>query len=632
MSNAEQNAIFDDWTTLVGGVNSGEHPARVPRTQAYRAINASFRGGSISTRPGFNHVPVNIELEGEREVFEKGNFQGCAYYRGDGARYLVVAIGGWIFVIDPIKGTTRNIGNDVGQNDPTVDRMQFEQVDRWLVIQDGINRPVILENNTARRSDPDAYSTLTVLSNSIPATDDQPEVPAVYAQGEIPVSYYMAFGQGRLFFARKNTNEFLAGDLLIGGLEENALLATENVYLAGGGSFKLPDELGNITGMTFMDQIDTSLGVGALIVHAENGIAAYDVAQARSQWGTQQIGRVIYKGPAATCPETLVNVNNEIYFMSKDGIRSIKQAVADFTTMIDTPLSREINVDLEKATPWLDHMTDSFVFDKRVMFLGLPFRFKREEDRVDVAHRCLFVMDYDYSSQLRGQSAKPVYDGMWTGFNFLGGTSGIFGDAEHAYVIAERNGVNGIYELSSTSYRDDERNIETRIYTKGYDFQSDNRYNPVFPHSLKVLSHVDLWLEGLRDEVDIDVFFTTDDQPQWYSLGEWSHSAPYSYANAPSLSYIPFATERPYPDFQTFSAPDDVQDITCRNKNKGYYFQLRIDIKGYARIRMGRLKGKHEPSEPVYAEQHDIPETQLNITPPDDFAYNADHGRHEVYA
>jgi hypothetical protein len=389
---------------------------------------------------------------------------------------------------------------------------------------------------------------------------------------------------------------------------------------------KLPAELGNITGMTFLQQIDTSLGIGPLVVHAENGIAVYEVQIPRTQWGDQQIGRVIYQGPSAVSPESMARVNNELYFLSKEGIRSINQARADFSTMIDTPLSRELNFDFQYQTPWLDKYTDAFVFDKRIFWLGLPTREKRENNEVDVHHRALFVMDYDYSSELRGQSKKPVYDGIWTGLKYLGGVAGLFNNRERCFLFAVENKTNVLYELDPKLHHDDQRLIQSRLYTRGYDFRSDNRFNPVFPHNAKLLEHVDLWIEGMRDDVGIDVYYTNDDQPVWYNLGEkWEYRAPYLYKDAPTGTDIPIATERPFPDFQTFSADDTPEDITCKNQNRGYYFQLRIDISGYARIRMGRLKAKNDPSERSGAEPHYLPQDRLNVPSPDDYSYNSDN-------
>jgi hypothetical protein len=129
----------------------------------------------------------------------------------------------------------------------------------------------------------------------------------------------------------------------------------------------------------------------------------------------------------------------------------------------------------------------------------------------------------------------------------------------------------------------------------------------------------------MKDDVDIDIHYTRDDSPEWYKMGKtWKNYTPYLYKDAPSGKNIPVATARPHPEFQTCSSDDTPEKITERNRNVGYFFQLRIDLTGYVSIRQGRLKGKQRASERSNAGQIDMPEDQLNNPPIDDFTYNSD--------
>ena len=631
---ADKTAVFDGWASLVHGVNSGDHPSRINETQAFRAINTTFRGGNITTRPGMKQRKLVFTNEFDERKFENGAFQGCAYYRTEANRYIVCAIDGYIFAIDPYDYLVTNISSEVGQNDPNIYRMQFQQMDIFMVIQDGINQPIILEGMSARRSDPNKKSLWSPVEIMNPdeivgyPDADPPILPQDpiwrYAEGEIPTAYFMAFGQGRLFWARRNSNEWEAGDIVLGGEAENALLNTENEFLAEGGSFKLPSALGNITGMTFLQQIDTTLGIGPLLVQAEFGIAVYEVGLPRKQWGDGIFGRVIYQGYGAVNPGCMQHYANELYYLAKDGIRNIQQSRADFETMIDTPLSREIEVELKRSTPWMHHYCQSMRFDKRLFWTIMPHRHELDSGKSDVHHLGLLAMDFDISSSLREQ-IKPIFEGVWTGLKYLGLVDGQFDGEERAFAFALQAGKTVLHEFSKTSHHDDGRKIPARIYTKGFNFIKSDKYEPVTAFDQKVFEHLDLWIEAMKDDVDIDIHYTRDDSPEWYKMGDtWKNYTPYLYKDAPSEKNIPVATARPHPEFQTCSSDDTPEKITERNRNVGYFFQLRIDVTGHASIRQGRLKGKQRSSERTNAGHIDMPEDQLNNPPIDDFTYNSD--------
>lgn len=624
---ADRTAVFDGWASLVHGVNSGEHPTRLEERYVYRAINTTFRGGNSTTRPGTRKRELEFDNDFDKREFETGMFQGCAYYRTQAQRYIVCAINGWIFLVNPTTYKVINISVPLGQNAPDIYRMQFQQVDQYMIIQDGTNLPIILEGAASRRADPNKVSSYSVIPDLFDIGGDDPElllVPEYHLKGEIPPAYFMAFGQGRLFWARRNSNEWEAGDIIFGGDPGNALMNTESEYLAEGGSFKLPAELGNITGMTFLQQIDTTLGIGPLMVQAEFGIAVYEVAAARNSWGDQVFGRVIYQGHGAVNPGSMQHYSNELYFLAKDGIRNVQQSRTDFETMIDTPLSREIEEDLNKSTPWMHHFCQSMLFGKRMFWTIMPQRHEMDSGEYDVHHRGLIVMDFDISSSLR-QQQKPIFEGVWTGLKYLGLVSGVFGSEERGFAFALQSGKITLHEFTKDQHHDDGCRIPSRIYTRGFNFIKADRYDPVTAFDQKVLEHVDLWIESLKDEVDIEIYYKSDDIPEWNQLGEtWKADAVYSYRHAPTDTNIPVATAYPVPEFQTCSSDDSPEKITERGRNTGYYFQLRIDITGHASIRQGRLKGKQRPSERTNAGHVSLPEVRLNYPPIEDFGYNRD--------
>ena len=52
----DKNRLFDGWLTLEGGVDAGRLPDTLEVNQCHSAINMTFRGGSITTRPGYRKL------------------------------------------------------------------------------------------------------------------------------------------------------------------------------------------------------------------------------------------------------------------------------------------------------------------------------------------------------------------------------------------------------------------------------------------------------------------------------------------------------------------------------------------------------------------------------------------------
>ena len=119
-------------------------------------------------------------------MFRSGKFQVQAAYNVGSDQYQLVVVSGYIFLINqvtyevtfvPIQG-----GSTLNENTP---RLNHAPADKYYVIHDYPNFPVILEGITARRADP--------------------------AKDEIPVSVGGAYNQNRYFIYNAG-NEYTAGD------------------------------------------------------------------------------------------------------------------------------------------------------------------------------------------------------------------------------------------------------------------------------------------------------------------------------------------------------------------------------------------------------------------------------------
>lgn len=64
---ADKNRIFDGWINIEGGVDGGKAPQMLNPNQCASAINMTFRGGDVSTRPGFRKIDESFQLLEEQQ-------------------------------------------------------------------------------------------------------------------------------------------------------------------------------------------------------------------------------------------------------------------------------------------------------------------------------------------------------------------------------------------------------------------------------------------------------------------------------------------------------------------------------------------------------------------------------------
>ena len=233
----DRDRISDGFTTLQGGMDSGKSPALLLPTECSYAENVSFRGGFPKTRPSFK----KLVLSGAgASAFVAAKFQGAHWFTTDEDEgYIVAVAGGNIYKMVPplVEGqswvvTDETNGAALRRAPERVWMVQAKEnsLKNYLIIQDGVSVPVIYDPiGGIRRSDID--------SNEVPV-------------GSGP----MAYGHGRLWVAQGSN--FVAGDIANG--TTGVLKFTENEYIVGGGSFRVPLGAGDVTAKKFTHAPNTS--------------------------------------------------------------------------------------------------------------------------------------------------------------------------------------------------------------------------------------------------------------------------------------------------------------------------------------------------------------------------------------
>jgi len=516
---------------FTGGVNSGMDPDILAQGQLAWAKNMSMRGGKLITRGGLI----------ERTKLPGGRVQGIEYF-SVGRGVLVVAINGFYYIVD-VEGdtfTSQQIPTPA-QRSNEIPQVFMTETSGFMVTQDGQSKAMIFDGSTFR----DALA------------------------DEVPIGRQMAFGNGRLWVARGG-GRVEAGDI-VGTSTGSELKFTENVYLLGGGSFVMPS---SITGMAFVPTNDRATGFGVLLVFGKQFTVALraDIPD-RAQWSiVDGFQSTLFPDIGCTGHTTITSVNQDLFWRDGEaGMRSLKQAIADYQTPGSAPLSREISrlTDHESA----DILESSHVnyFDNRLIAGSSPFFV----DEDIIAFKDLAVMDFTQLASLRGKSL-PLWEGEWEGFNSTHAVRFVHEGKERMIFISHDSDCNNrLWEYVPRKRNDESFDlsvppvvIKTEIEQEA-EFKKINWGNIT---KLKKIARFDLWFSDV-ERVDITLYFRRENDLQW---------------NLWETKTICFELDNPGPDFKqlrpgfksqlkSFTPPED-DTIT------GTEFQFKLRLKGHIKI------------------------------------------------
>jgi hypothetical protein len=255
MAIADTTLLLEGQQDFSGGMDASLSPTLIPANTVATAVNITFRGGRPSTRPGFRQVPLSSPASDPGlNLFVNSYFQGSHFYLERRQNYnssIIAVTGGNVIRIDlgtllvtsiyPVFGagdilvgrnyTIKSIGtsnftlagassNSVGTSftaisstigtgtvyatDPQIDRVEncyFVQAEKYIVIQNGKNTPLIWDGDD-------------LWVSGVGPSGSTGNISQLHTIGSGTV---MAYGQGRLFVANIDRTEITAGDLVFGG-------------------------------------------------------------------------------------------------------------------------------------------------------------------------------------------------------------------------------------------------------------------------------------------------------------------------------------------------------------------------------------------------------------------------------
>jgi hypothetical protein len=458
------------------------------------------------------------------------------------------------------------------------------------------------------------------------------------SQSELPSSYVGVYAWGRNWLAQVNGHRFVAGDLVgdpsgsPGLVYVDAILKmTENDLLNGGGAFSIPANLGMITAMGVLSQLDSSLGIGPVLVGTVNSIFSVQAPVDRTTWQnlTYPIQSVALQGSGPVGPRSMISVNSDSWFRSLDGIRSLMAARRDFQSNLSNTLqSEELSPVFSADNESLLFYNSIIPFDNRIFTTISPYW-----TAYGIAHKGLAVVNLD---TLSGMSSKnpPVWEGIWTGLNVLQILSGNIDGTLHCYAFV-LNASNGIdlwefvpeaneetFDLNDTV----SGGVETLTSVPIQSWVETRSMNFGDPFQLKKLIMGELYLDQISDNVSVKIYFKPDQYPAWMP---WTTEPICANVSQCSLDGTTCSVFQPKQNQYTARLtiprpPETCNTITGKPIDRGYEFQFRFEITGSCRVRKFKA---HAVIEQDSKEGECPPDSATCKTtsgcPPQWFTYNA---------
>lgn len=547
------------------GVNSGQGAETIGRQNLSFLVNGSVRGGYPFPRPGYKKL--ELEYEGN-ESLQDGLFQTAAYFKPRGGTpCLVASISGRLYRFDVASytKTVRDISPQItiggipqfDYNSAQVRQAWMLQAEDWLIVQNALQKPIFYDGISSRRA----------------------------GDGEMPVGAMMEYTLGRVGVVLPDRLSFTFGDLVYGPTgtpayehRDGILKYTENVFFNEGGEFAVPMTAGQINAIRNVAILDTSTGQGPVQVFTERAVFSLNLPVDRTTWKDlefpAQTASLI--GNGALSHDGTVNINGDIWYRAKDGIRSFIVARRQFGEWGNVPMSREMNRVLEADDQRLLGYSNAILFNNRLLMTCSP----ANSFLHGTYHRGLIALDFDIVSSMSNR-LPPAYDGLWTGIRILKLVSGDFDgvDRAFAFVLSSQDKIE-LWEITANDIFDNlSRRIEMFYET------------PAFFDGLELrqLSYGEMFVDQLTGRVDFDVKFRPDQYPDWKDWHSWSECANYQDCTLTNCA-DPGNYQPQYRARMRLPTPAD----TCitednRPARRAYNFQARVAVTGSARVKMLKL-------------------------------------------
>lgn len=628
----DPNRLVEGVVSFIGGANSSVDPALLPENQYSWGVNVSIRGGYPRSRPGFKFV----------KALPNGVIQGASYFKTNSDQELVALVNGRLYttqIMDP-SAPVLDVTPVGEQNNYVSRRASMVAANNYLVVQDGVSDPIVYTGSSSFRSKNILQEFEGYVEKSITTGANNPRIamadtsgvfPGMLVQAArglqknsvivsvdsgtevtlnkpctltglavakffspgplqtdvgIPVGNVMAFGNGRLWVAQGN--QLFAGDLT-GSYAGAEIRFSETQYLSGGGSFAFSSE---ITGLGFLPGSETSTGQGDLVVFTRDDVnAVRSYIYNREAWQTTDgMQRRLFVGGGAEGPDSIVIVNNDIFYRSLDGIRSLLQTVQEAqqrnVSLADSiEANRVVLYDTER---WVKYAPSAY-FDNRALHGCAPKVQKVAGDPTSYNIVFTKIVSQDFNPGVYQGNYPPVYDGEWTGLQVCKLVSGVFGGVKKCFaLVCGSDGNNAVYELTLNDYYDtvpDGNNGTTSLpISSEVEFR---RMAMDMPFEIKELLRADLSFSEVYGSVNWTFEFSPDYYPTFFPVQ--SGTIDYDTQTNTLSTCSPPDLALGYRSIRSVKPSDSCVTGVGRKARFGYLFQPKVSWTGHAKLALFRL-------------------------------------------
>lgn len=495
--------VRDGFLSLVGGMNGGYDPALLQDGTYAKGINVTCRDGIISTRPSWS---LYYEMG-------KGKFQGASRWSLNSGDRIVYVIDG---VIYSLELDSKKVINHGLRMDPTVTRCSFVQVDRWMMIQDGVSYPFVIEENKTTYTAQDYSGT----NPAVPAIT--PGYASAYIHGRIHYSPAKLplmtptlptiptdadYNAKPTISTEVGRQSIVSSDVIDLYSPEFVFRLSEHRVLNEGGAIGLPSEVGFIYAIAPFRNSTTGTGLGAAVVFGRDGVCAFDFSIPRTQWSETNITQVLFFGNGTVSPMSVVPVNDDLMYVDTTGnLRTVKYTASSTSgsggSLSSTPLSFELRPFIEQSAREALPATSLSFSDNRVLFTTAGL--------VDGNYRALGVLDTAKAASISG-AENPSYDGVWTGYNYLQVLSARKNKEWLTFIVVKdlsaSDSVSLLWLDSSANTDCSKVPVKSVIWTRMFEFNS--------PSDTKKLILAELWLSDIKRNTDVSVYFRPRGYHKW---------------------------------------------------------------------------------------------------------------------
>ena len=609
---------------FLGGMDASGSLDTVEPGFVYKAINAKSRK-KWSQRPGFVELFLKFSSDVSsyhQRLFQRGYFQG-AYLHDNGERNVIVCvISGMIFVIDPEMQIISMVPPPTNQNtwlSPLAEHCWFARHEcgyrKYLIIQDGVSRPVFMYGSTTRYSD---------VNNVSP-----PEYPTATA---------MASCQRLLSWIDVTKTLVYHGDRYQSTNPVNDLTAGNNNYYLGEGSHGPTSDMGKATGMVAMPILDSGTGLGTLLVGYERGWISIDLTVSRTQW--PNLDRDIVKtitlgGIGNQSPSGIATVNTQVFFVHTDGLRALSSTRQDAQSRMDNiPLSREVGIWLDpSAKDW--KYCSLMSFQQRLLWTNRPERYNRKDHDgrtiSDIRHRG--ILAYDFWTENVRKRRMPQWDGLWTGIfpekNYCL-VEGKFGNRERGFVFGRgKDSILRLYEIREDIPYDAiiaqgkiiKKRIPWQIETGVLEPSTIDAYGLQSTYSLEDGS---LGLSDVNGKIEYAIKFKPDQYPEytdWFT-GDKCAQLQVCFSPGESKCEMPNLREHVYVNILLGKpAIPKCNQATGKLLTLGHGFSFMLEFVGAASLEYFTAKVARQPKMEMFGCES-ARCTAINVCQSDDYSYD----------